>query len=304
MSGTTDIALLPVFEAVAAAGSFSVAARQLGLPKSSVSRKVARLEAELGVRLLQRTTRRVGLSTAGLALRERLVPALAALRQVLGDMPERDDEPSGELRFAAPLDFGSTCLAALVAEFTRRHPAVRIDLRLSSRQVDLVAESVDLALRVSTTPQRDSSLVIRKVGLLSVGLFASSAYLAARGTPRRPADLEQHDWLAFSGMPATLRFTRRGRVTPVRLQGRIACDDLFFLREVAREGAGIAALPGHLSAPDVRSGRLVPVLPGFTLPGGRLLLVLPARRLLPPKVAVFRDFLVDALRERGVCTAR
>lgn len=285
-----DLNLLQLFVAVARTASFSAAARELGLPKSTVSRGVARLEAELGAQLLHRTTRKVALSTAGAALYERVVPSLGSLQEALGSLPEREEEPSGELRLTAPNDLGATFLAELCAAFTARYPRVRLDVRLTNRAVDLVGEGFDLALRVSTRRLADSSLVVRQLGALESQLFASPAYLARRGTPRASEELARHDLVAFrSQRPAEL---------PVQHESRIVGDDFLFVREAVRAGAGLALMPTFLCQEDVAAGRLVPVLPRVTRPGGTLLMLYPRTKHVPRKTVAFRDFLLDTLRVR------
>src|SRR5688572_3548479 len=175
-----DLDLLMLFVAVAESASFSAAAKKLGMPKSSVSRGVAALEAELGTQLLHRTTRHVSLSTAGSALYDRIAPLLGQIREAIGSLPEREEAPSGELRITAPNDVGAMFLADLIARFVARFPSVTVDARLTNRNVDLVAEGFDLALRAATRPLKDSSMVVRKVMPVELHLFASPTYLARR----------------------------------------------------------------------------------------------------------------------------
>ena len=158
-----DLNLLTVFDAVARTASFSAAARELRLPKSSVSRAIARLEAELGVQLLFRTTRQVSLSAAGTAFHDRLAPLLRSLRAAVGELPEREEEPSGTLRVTAPVDLGVLFLAEMVTRYTARYPGVSVDLHLTGRVVDLVGEGFDVALRVAGR-LADSTLVARNLG--------------------------------------------------------------------------------------------------------------------------------------------
>src|SRR5262245_8314866 len=169
-----DLNLLPLFSIVAETSSFADAARKLGVPRSSVSRGVAALESALGVHLFNRTTRKVALSTAGAAFHERIAPQLAGLQQALGSLPERDELPSGELRLTAPPDIGVTVLPEVMAGFAARYPAIKVDLRLEWRMVDVVAEGFDVALRIKPGGRlADSSLVARRLSALDVGLYAS-----------------------------------------------------------------------------------------------------------------------------------
>jgi len=197
-----DLNLLSLFVAVAETSSFAEAGRKLGLPRSSVSRGVAQLEASLGVPLFHRTTRKVALSTAGAALYERVAPQLAALQRSLGTLPERDERPSGHLRIAAPTDMGVTFLSEALAGFSMRYPTISLDVRLSPRVVDLVAEGFDLALRVSQGKRADSSLVARRLSAVEFGLFASPSYVARRGTVRTAAAPPATSRPACPGGPA------------------------------------------------------------------------------------------------------
>src|SRR5262249_18315053 len=155
----------------------------------------------LGVSLFHRTTRRVSTSDAGVALFDRVAPSLQALEASLADVPERDAEPSGTLRITSTVDLGAIVLADAIARFSQRYPRVRVEVLLTTAVLDFVRDGIDLALRFSAKRLRDSTLVARKVGTLAMCLYASPSYLARNGTPRVPADLEAHDWIAFRGVP-------------------------------------------------------------------------------------------------------
>lgn len=291
-----DLNHLSVFAAVAETTSFTEAARRLGVPKSTVSRAVAALEASLGVRLLQRTTRNVALTTAGRALMDRVGPRLVALTEAVGGLPELEDEPSGTLRLTATADFAAEILAELVAGFCQRYPRITVQMHLSYRVVDLAKEGYDAAFRTLGKRPRDSTLVARKIGDIGLQLFASPAYLAARGAPKVPDDLLSHDCVAFSGSrPFSLEGATRIRVP---LRPRITAEDAFFVREAVRHGAGIGILPTFLAQQDVLAGKLVRVLPRWTIPTGGVYLVYPSSQHLPKKMVVFRDHAIAALRAK------
>jgi DNA-binding transcriptional LysR family regulator len=293
-----DLNPLARFEAVARTSSFSAAAKELGLPKSTVSRGIARLEAELRVQLLHRTTRQVSLTEAGKALYDRLAPLLRQVSAALGEIPEREEEPSGHLRVTAPTDLGVLLLAEIVTRFTARHPAVTVDLHLTGRVVDLVAEQFDVALRVAGS-LKDSTLVARRVAPIVVQLFASPLYLARRGTPRNEAELARHDGVAFRGGPQKLRLGGPKEGAGASPQERIVCDDLLFVRDALRAGAGIGWLPTFVAEPDVLAGTLVRVLPRLERTAGHLHVVTPAARHVPRKVTAFRDLVVELLGPAG-----
>lgn len=251
----------------------------------------------MGVRLLHRTTRRVALSTAGAALYEKVSPLLASLERSVADVPELSEQPSGVLRVTATLDFGAAVLAALVPRFNARYPDVTIDLRLTNEVVDLVAEGFDLALRMGARRLKDSSLNARSLGQVSMQLFASPGYLARRTTPRTPRDLAEHDWVAFR-RNAQVRLESASEVALVTPTGRVLCDDMFFLLEAVRHGAGIGLLPTFLTPSALTAGELVRLLPQWSTRTGYLWLVVPALRHVPRKVAAFRDFLLESLHPR------
>jgi DNA-binding transcriptional LysR family regulator len=288
-----NLDLLTVFEGVARTGSFTDAARELGIPKSSVSRGLARLEASLGVQLVLRTTRKVALTTAGTGLYDRLAPLLHSMRAALGELPERDEEePSGALRVTAPVDVGVLFLAEVVARYTTRYPAVTVDLHLTGRIVDLVAEGFDVALRIAPRLE-DSSLIARRATPIVMQVFASPLYLARRGTPRSEAELTDHDWVGF-------RPADRGRASRPAVAGtaRVTCDDLLFLRDAVRAGVGLGLLPAYVAEPEVLAGTLVRVLPRHERVAGHLHIVTPAAKHVPRRVIAFRDLVLELLRTR------
>jgi DNA-binding transcriptional LysR family regulator len=290
-----DLNLVAVFEAVARAGSFSAAAKDLGIPKSSASRAIARLERELNVQLLFRTTRKVSLSESGIALYDRVTPLLRSMKSALSGLPERGETPSGTLKVTAPVDLGVLFLAEVLSRYTARYPAVTVDLRLTGRVVDLVGEGFDVALRVASKLE-DSSLIVRRAAAVLFQMFASPIYLARRGTPRTTDELDEHDWVVFQGGPQKLR------VAPMRPAAdrspRIVCDDLLFVRDAVRAGVGIGLLPTFVAEPDVLAGSLVRVLPRFERPAGSLYIVTPAAKHVPGKVAAFRDLVLEMLKTR------
>lgn len=292
-----DLNLLTVFEAVARTSSFSAAASELRIPKSSASRGIARLEGELGVQLLFRTTRKVSLSAAGTALYDRVTPLLRSVKAALGALPEREEAPSGTLRVTAPVDLGVLFLAEVVTRYTARYPGVSVDVTLTGRVVDLVAEGFDVALRVAAR-LADSSLIVRRAAPILFHLFASPVYLARRGTPRSEDELGEHDWVVFRGGQQNLRVPGP-RPAPSAGAARIVCDDLLFVRDAVRAGAGVGLLPTFVAEGDVLTGRLVRVLPRFERPAGHLHIVTPAARHVPRKVTAFRDLVLEMLKARA-----
>ena len=288
-----DLNLLELFVVVAEAASFSAAAKKLSVRRSSVSRGIAALERSLDVQLFSRTTRRVSLTTGGSALYVRVAPQLRGLHDSISSLPEREEQPSGVLRVSAAVDIGLTVLPGAIAAFTQRFPQVRVDLRLSNRMVDLVAEGFDAALRVSAARLQDSSLVARRLTTLEIQLFASPTYLARRGVPRSADDTADHDWIVVVPVPKPFP-----RPTP-----RVSCDDMLFAHRAAIAGLGLALLPAYLGQPDVTAGRLARVLPKVSIAGGVLHLVHPPAHHPPRKVSAFRDFLVEYLAAHPLMAA-
>jgi DNA-binding transcriptional LysR family regulator len=212
-------------------------------------------------------------------------------------LPEQEEAPSGELRLTAPHDMGATFLPEVIARFTLRYPSVRVDCRLTNRNVDLVAEGFDLALRASRKSLADSSLRVRKLGPLEVQLFASPTYLARRGTPRALEDLASHDLVAFRGLEYLKELGLAEK------NARVLADDMLFLREAVKAGAGIAILPMFLAQAEVTSGQLVRVLPRFAHASTSLVMLYPRTQHVPRKVSAFRDFLLEFIKGRPLSAA-
>jgi DNA-binding transcriptional LysR family regulator len=288
-----DYDLLAIFVTVADEASFSKAAQRLGIAKGTVSRAIMRLEAMVGVELLHRTTHRVALSTAGASLYERTSPHLNALDRAVGRLPERDEEPSGELRIAAPPDFGAAVLAPILGQFALRYPEVRFDLRLSASVVDLVSEGFDVAIRPGPNKRRDSTLTARRLGGASLRHYASPAYVARRGLPRQLGE-HGHEWVVF---PPLLNLQK----LPKGVRPRFLSNDFNMTRSLVREGVGVGIMPSFLANPDVAAGTLVPVtLQEGGAVSGSLFFVYPSSGQVPRKTIAFRDFLLDRMKDRAL----
>ncbi|MGG7566805.1 LysR substrate-binding domain-containing protein [Rhodovulum sp. DZ06] len=287
------------FHAVAGTGSFTAAAAQLGVTKAVVSAQVARLEEELGASLFLRTTRSVTLTEDGALLLDHAERILSEAAEAEEALQSRRGVPTGHLRITAPLDYGQSFLVPVLAEFRARHPACTVELDLSDSRFDLQSGDWDLAIRLGWL--RDSSLKSRRVGGLKQALVACPALAAAQGTPRSPADLAPWPFVGNLALPdpARAEFSgpdgARARVrlsivagmttTPAALAGALA-------------GLGAAILPDFLVAAPLAAGRLVRLLPDWTLPEGGIFIVYPPARFRPPRVAAFTDLLVEAERRR------
>ena len=283
---------IAIFVKVVQAGSFSQAARLLGVPNTTVSAKVARLEKRLGVTLIQRTTRKLHITPAGRAYFERCAPALEGIENAEAQMTLAAPEPAGVLRITAPGDVAHGLLPPIVSRFVERYPRTKVEIMVANRVVDLVAEGVHLAIRAARLS--DSTLVARRFMPFSGGLWASAAYLKRKGTPRSPKDLAQHDGLLFarsSGQPPTLNDGRSK--SELEFQVRIAADDLETLRVFALRDKGIATLTDYLG----REAGLVQVLPRWSWMAGTLSFVYPGQRFVPANVRAFIDTALGEAKE-------
>ena len=293
-----DLNHVAVFARVVEHQSFTAAAKQLGLPKSSVSRTVTRLEDELGVRLLQRTTRKLHLTEAGQAYYERARISLTGLEEAASLATNLGAEPRGTVRLSAPADMGSLTLSDLVARFVRKYPLVQIEISFSSRFVDLVAEGFDLALRAGRLT--DSSLVARKIGVDSLGLFAAPSYLRRRGRPKTVADLAGHDCVLFHGIHGKSEWQLTGPrgIERVTVRGPLNVDEMGLVQRAVAAGVGIALMPTmgvRLAAAYRRLPMPVRLLPEYSVTGSGLYVVSPSTRLPSASVRAFRDFLLAEL---------
>ncbi|MGY4831613.1 LysR family transcriptional regulator [Sphaerotilaceae bacterium SBD11-9] len=284
---------LLLFARVVEEGSFSRAGDRLGLPKSTVSRRLAALEAQLGERLLLRTTRKITVTDFGHGVLEHArqvadeVDAASALAQ------HRQARPRGRLRVSMPQDFATLVLGRVLGDFVERYPEISLELDLSPRRVDLIGENFDLALRMGELGE-DSSLAARRVATFSHGLYAAPGYLKKRGMPPEPEALMEHDSLQIltrGGEPLPWVLSRGEQrwegVPPVR--ARANSPEL--LIRLARAGVGIAAVHDHFAEPYVASGELMPLLVDWDLPSAAAWAVFPGRRLMPARTRVFLDAL-------------
>lgn len=275
---------IAIFVKVVQAGSFSGAARLLGMPNTTVSAKVARLEKRLGVTLIQRTTRKLNITPAGQAYFERCARGLDEIEGAEAEVSLSAGEPRGLLRITAPGDVAMGMLPPIVGRFLARFRRTRVEVLVANRVVDLLAEGVHLAIRAA--PLRDSTLMARRFVPFSGGLYASRAYLARRGTPRTPADLEKHDCLVFPRFSARpVRLTDGRSRADAHFKGRLAVDDPQTLRNFILQSEGIGTLPDYLA----RGTALVHVLPKWSWMSGALSFVYPGQRFVPANVRAFID---------------
>ena len=283
-----------VFIRVVQDGGFTAAARSLELSKGAVSKMVNRLEARLGARLLNRTTRRLALTEAGDAFYRRALPALAELEDAEREVAEHTGSPRGHLRVSAPSFYGAEILSRHLAEFRQRFPDISLELRLENRLVDLVEERVDVAIRMSAP--RDSSLVMRHLDDIPIRVCAAPDYLARHGTPETPGDLRDHQCLLYLLVPRPHEWSfvdDKGRHYAVQVEGRLSTDDDHALRRAAIDGLGILRMPELFLREAIDDGELVPLWPDAPAPAVTLAAVYPSRRALPRKTRAFVDFIAE-----------
>lgn len=297
-----DLNLVTAFVRVVEQQSFTSAAKALGLPKSSVSRRVTELEEELGVQLLHRTTRKLALTEAGRSYFEQAEKALTELQAAAESASGMDTEARGVVRVTAPVDIGVMGIADVIAEFVREYPDIHVDLSLSSKVIDLVQEGFDIGIRAGKS--RDASLIERRLGVAPLGIYASPEYLKARGRPQTLADLAHHDCVLFRGKHGKALWRLDGpdgEPSSVEVTGRVTVDDMLFVRQAVGVGLGIGLLPTIVVATCARVANLDPVeriLPEFTMGGADVAVVTPSGPKRPRRVTILRDFLVQRLAPR------
>jgi len=289
-----EIEDIQAFVAVADAGGLSPAAGRLGVSKSVVSRRIARLEKSLHARLLNRTTRGAALTEAGASFREHAV-RIAAEADAARDAVSPDGKVRGRLRVAAPLSFGASHFAPVLAELASRHPELEIQSSYSDRTVDLVAEGFDAAIRLGLLD--DSELVARRISTFGGNLVASPAYLERRGPPRTPDDLLAHD--TINRVNDEWPLLHDGRVITLHPRARFTADNGAALVPAALAGLGIALLPDFLIAGHLASGALVAVLPDYPMPEAGVYVVRPPGGSASCKVRVLIDIMVEKFAGRG-----
>ena len=301
-----DLNDLVYFAEVVDRGGFAAAGRALGLPKSRLSRRVAELEARLGVRLLQRTTRKLSMTAVGEQYHRHCVAMREDAQAAADTVAQAQTEPRGTIRVACPVTLAQTTLGPILPQFLARYPQVRIDMRVSNRVVDLVEEGFDVALRVRPTLDDSGSLVVKNFGTSRTLLVASPAQLVRQGQPSVVGDLARLDTVNMStvGDTATWQLVGPdGATHTLQHRPRYVADDLLTLKFAVMGGTGMCILPDYLCSEELRDGRLVNVLPGWAPKPGVFHAVFPSRRGLVPAVRRFLDFLGEAIAREGLAQA-
>ncbi|MCB1646853.1 MAG: LysR family transcriptional regulator, partial [Pseudomonadales bacterium] len=295
MSHLQDIA---VFVEVIDAGSFTAAAEQLNLSKSVVSKAVTRLEDRLGVRLLNRTTRRLSLTEAGQAFYQRSQSALAELNAAEEEVSHLQISPRGVLRINTPMSFGILHIAPVISEFMARYPDIRVEMNLDDRKVDVIEEGFDVSVRISDLP--DSTLIARRLCPCRHAVVAAPAYLERMGVPVHPGELINHNIISYQYQESALNwhFTDdQGNDHSVSVSGSLRMNNSLALHQALLAGAGITRTPTFIVGEDIRAGRLVSLMPGWRSIEPSVFLVYAQRKHLAPKVRAFVDFVAGKISE-------
>lgn len=297
----TDLNEIAVFIRVVQSGSFSEAAKKLGMPNSTVSYKVSCLEKRLGVTLIQRTTRKLNITPAGQQYYKKCLQGLSEIQAAEAEVAATQGEAQGLLRITAPVELGSGALPQIVSEFSLKHPKVSVEVILTERRVDLLSENVDLAIRAGDL--KDSTLIAKKIGAVYFATFASPRYLKNKPELKHPRDLRQHQCIAFTPLGAEeWRLVSNKGTLNIPIPTRIVVNDLIMTKQLALLGNGVAFLPAHLCLSELQSGKLIRVLPEWRSGLNPVHFVYPAQKFVTPKLSAFMAFSQEALRRTFVST--
>ena len=291
VASSVNLNRLAAFAAVVESGSFTAAAEKLGLTKAMVSQHVSRLEKELGIGLLIRTTRKVTPTETGAAFYADCAQVLQGLETAIARVGGGSEVPSGTLRLTTPEDYGSAVVVPALAGFMHRFPAVKVEFVATDQVVDLIAGRFDLAIRTGWL--RDSSLRATRLGGFDQIVAAAPAYLKKFGAPKRPEDLAKHRWITLTLLRSALTWTfsaKDGKTQTVQISSTVSTNSTASLRAFMREGVGVSILPDYMLDADIRAGRLVRLLAGWSLPRGGVHAVYPNARYTSAKVRAFLDF--------------
>jgi DNA-binding transcriptional LysR family regulator len=292
------LASMQAFVQVVETGSFTGAAERLGVTRAAVSKGVIQLEKQLGARLLNRTTRRVSPTEVGLAYHDRCRGILADIDEAERAVSSLHDEPRGRLKINAPMSFGLLHLGEPVVDFMTRYPEVKIQLVMNDRMVDMIDGGFDIGIRIGALA--DSSLIARRIAPSRRLLCASPDYVARHGAPAHPDDLKQHICLSYGHLDSGVRLTFEGpdgAEASVAAESALCVNNGDVLCQAAAHGLGIVAIPTFIASPDLKAGRLLTVMPDWSLTTQDIWVIYPPHRYLSAKVRVFIDFLADRFGE-------
>ncbi|SFC94764.1 LysR family transcriptional regulator [Pseudoalteromonas denitrificans] len=288
-----ELKRIGVFTKVIQAKSFSEAARQLGVAKSAVSKQISLLEQEVGVRLLNRSTRKLSLTEAGEIYYKHCEQIVNRAEIAINELRQYQHQPTGTLRVASPIYFGTKQLIPIIKELRCLYPLLKIELLLEDRIVNMVEEGIDLSIRIGWL--QDSNLIAKKLCTSATHIFASSEYLSRYGTPKTPLDLVNHQWISLSLLSSPLRwnFTEKANKKEIMVQvnSNLKTNSVDAVISAAENGLGISALAKLSICEQLHTGKLTPILEDYELPSLGVYAVYPHREHLSPKVRVFMEFL-------------
>lgn len=294
-----DLNEIAIYLKVVQSGSFTQAAKALGLPNSTVSSKVSSLEKRLGLTLIQRTTRKLNVTPAGKAFYQRCLSGMEQIHAAENEILEFSGEPKGILRITGPQDMGRSLLPDIISRFTRAYPDVCVEVLLTDRRVDLLSENVELAIRAGIL--KDSSLIARKLGESYFVPVASAKYIRAHGEPKHPRDLKEHHVIAFPpmGTEEWKLFSPKGGIS-VTIKPKVILNDLEGTYRLARSGDGIAMVPAYMCYDDINAGKIARILPGWKSQTAPVHFVYPAQKFVSPKLQAFMKFAGEEIKKTFV----
>tara|TARA_R110002096_G_scaffold436071_1_gene666857 strand:- start:31703 stop:32623 length:921 start_codon:yes stop_codon:yes gene_type:complete len=290
-----NIAIMPIFVSVIEQNSFSGAAKKLGITKSAVSKRITMLEETLGVKLIQRSTRRLHLTEAGERYFKLAQIATDCAVEAEHAASELQTSPKGNLKINIPMSFGRLHIIPIIPEFLKRFPDITIKLEMSDEVTDIIAQGVDIAIRGGELP--DSSLIAKKITPLRNILCASEEYLQLNGIPKTPEDLKNHNCILYSNQPNAKEwiFIKGGKTRAIKVDGTFQANNSEAIKHALIEGIGIGRLPTFVTGNDLNSQNLKQVLPEFTMPEKTLYALFPEKKYMPTKIRVFIDFIHEKL---------
>lgn len=290
-----DIKRMVIFTHVVEAGSFSGAAKRLGIAKSAISKHVSLLENNIGAHLLNRTTRSLSLTDVGEAYYQSCSRLNNILEETRNTIETLQDEPRGLLRISTPASFGIDAIAPLLNHFLQQYPDLNAELLLDDNVVDMTEQGIDIAIRVGWLP--DSNLRARKLKDSPRLLCASPDYIERNGLPEKPEDMTQHEWVIFTLLPTPhhYSFTKNNKSKNIHVKGRIKTNNGNAVRRLILEGAGVSVLADFLVAKDLKEGRLIHLLPEYNIADAGIYAVFQSNKLQQAKIRTFIDFLIEKL---------
>jgi len=282
-----------IFTKVVQAQSFSEAARRIGVAKSAVSKQIRLLEQEVGVRLLNRSTRKLSLTEAGEIYYRHCEQIVNRADIALNELRQYQNQPTGTLRVSSPISFAKALLIPVIKELGNLYPLLKIDLQLDDKVVNMVEEGIDLTIRIGQLP--DSNLIAKKLCDTPVVVFASPEYLAKYGTPKTPMDLSAHQWISLSILSSPIvgsfQHKKTSQQVEHQINSKLKINSVDAVIEASKQGLGISALVETIVHEEIRTGKLIPILAGYELAPRGIYALYPHREHLPPKVRIFMDFL-------------